>query len=61
VCFLIYTTQQDVHDKKAIFWDHYVTYCCLIIGTATVKQYFYLQPFKSEGAWSSKKNDISHT
>lgn len=49
------TTQQNVQDKKVIFWNHYVTYCYLILGPATVGQYFYLQPFKSEGAWNSKK------
>jgi len=42
--------------KEVIFLDQYVTYCCLILGPATVGQYFYLQPFKSEGHWNSKKN-----
>jgi len=25
--------------KEVIFLDHYVTYCCLILGPATVGQY----------------------
>jgi hypothetical protein len=56
----MYTKQQGVPDKKkVIFFDHYVTtYCCLILGSATVGQYFYLQPFESEGAGNSKEKKI---
>jgi hypothetical protein len=34
-----------------------VTYCCLILGPATLGQYLQLQSSASERAWNSKKND----
>jgi hypothetical protein len=47
-----------IRDNTSFFLDLYVTYCCLVLGPATLGQYLDLQPSESERASNSKKNYV---
>ena len=47
-----------VWDNTSFLFDQYVTYYCLILGPATMGQYFAVEKSAFQGARHSKKNYV---